>query len=198
MNHRRCHLPRVAGLSVGGILVCMLLMPGGYTMALPAVVCDLNQHQKLADCPEVSRLLQRSDPPPGVVFEVIENDHNALEQLQAPLSELTEHLKQRHPGLSIEMVSHGNELATLAATGSQRSEFLRWSQTKAVDVVGCQYYAEMRDMNIEQLNENIDLVASATRHLEQRIAEGYDVIRLRPARPLLDQQDPWANPWVIP
>jgi intracellular sulfur oxidation DsrE/DsrF family protein len=57
----------------------------------------------------VDEILARETPPPGVVFDVDEWDHDALEWAVPQIRDYVDRLRARFPELPIAVVSHGEE-----------------------------------------------------------------------------------------
>ncbi|MEW8508316.1 MAG: hypothetical protein AB2598_16595 [Candidatus Thiodiazotropha sp.] len=68
----------------------------------------------LAD-PQVDRLLKVEEEPVGVVFEVLEDDDDALGWALPKIARLSTQLRERFPELPIAVVTHGREQFGLLA-----------------------------------------------------------------------------------
>ncbi|MES9945516.1 MAG: DsrE family protein [Candidatus Thiodiazotropha sp.] len=68
----------------------------------------------LADA-QVDRLLEADEEPAGVVFEIIEDDDDALGWALPKIAELSARLRKRFPELPIAVVTHGREQFGLLA-----------------------------------------------------------------------------------
>ncbi|MEW8317420.1 MAG: hypothetical protein AB2660_06510 [Candidatus Thiodiazotropha sp.] len=68
----------------------------------------------LAD-PQVDRLLEAEEEPAGVIFEIIEDDDDALGWALPKVARLSAKLRKRFPELPIAVVSHGREQFGLLA-----------------------------------------------------------------------------------
>ncbi|MEW8046159.1 MAG: hypothetical protein AB2805_06695, partial [Candidatus Thiodiazotropha sp.] len=64
---------------------------------------------------QVDRLLEADEAPVGVVFEVIEDDDDALGWALPKIARLSAQLRKRFPELPIAVVSHGREQFGLLA-----------------------------------------------------------------------------------
>ncbi|MEW8563452.1 MAG: hypothetical protein AB2541_15165 [Candidatus Thiodiazotropha sp.] len=65
--------------------------------------------------PQVDRLLEAEEEPAGVVFEIIEDDDDALGWALPKVARLSTKLRARFPELPIAVVSHGREQFGLLA-----------------------------------------------------------------------------------
>ena len=70
--------------------------------------------QALADA-EVDRLLEADEEPVGVVFEIVEDDEDALGWALPEVARLSAQLRRRFPDLPIAVVTHGREQFGLLA-----------------------------------------------------------------------------------
>ena len=58
---------------------------------------------------DIDALLQRSDAPHGVVFEIAEGDESALDELLPRVRAAIERIRARFPHTEIAVVSYGGE-----------------------------------------------------------------------------------------
>ena len=65
---------------------------------------------------EIDELTGSDEPPAGVVFEIVEGDEDALAWALPLVSQFSERLRQRFPGLPIAVVTHGSEQFGLLAS----------------------------------------------------------------------------------
>jgi intracellular sulfur oxidation DsrE/DsrF family protein len=133
----------------------------------------------------VQALIDRDTPPPGVVFELVENDHEALQTLLPRLLEYIETLREHHPGIGIAVVSHGNEQFALSrpqrGARTQLHEAVEGlGRDRDVEVAVCATYASWRDVPPEAFPDYVQVVESGPARINDFRALGYRVIRLRP------------------
>jgi intracellular sulfur oxidation DsrE/DsrF family protein len=62
-----------------------------------------------ADENEIASLLSRSEPPHGVVFEIVDSDEDALEHRLPAVRAAIERIRARFPQTEFAVVSHGRE-----------------------------------------------------------------------------------------
>ena len=65
--------------------------------------------------PAIEHLLSENSPPAGVVFEILEEDEDALAWALPQVQQLAERLRARFPELPITVVTHGREQFGLLA-----------------------------------------------------------------------------------
>jgi intracellular sulfur oxidation DsrE/DsrF family protein len=133
----------------------------------------------------VKALLEREQPPPGVVFELVENDHEALETLLPRLRSYIGALRARHPDMGIAVVSHGNEqFSLLTEQRDARPQLHRHIEElvrgEDVEVSVCATYAGWRDIPPESFPDYVQVAESGPARINDFRALGYEVIRLRP------------------
>lgn len=58
---------------------------------------------------DVEKLLAQADPPQGVVFEIVEEDESALEELLPRVRDAIEKVRARFPSTEFAVVAHGKE-----------------------------------------------------------------------------------------
>ena len=133
----------------------------------------------------VQALIDRDAPPPGVVFELVENDHEALQTLLPRILGYIDILREQHPDIGIAVVSHGNEQFALSRRQRNAREQLHDAveglvRERDVEVAVCATYASWRDVPPEAFPDYVQVVESGPARINDFRALGYRVIRLRP------------------
>jgi intracellular sulfur oxidation DsrE/DsrF family protein len=133
----------------------------------------------------VQALVDQDTPPPGVVFELVENDHEALQTLLPSILGYIEVLRERHPDMGISVVSHGNEQFSLIrrqrdARAQLHDAIEGLVRDGDVEVAVCATYAGWRDVSPEAFPDYVQVVESGPARINDFRALGYRVIRLRP------------------
>ncbi len=137
----------------------------------------------------IAPILALPKAPPGVVFEVVEGDPEALRSTIPEVRRLAERLRARFPGLPIAVVTHGREqfALTRANDGSHRSlhdEVRRMTGRDAIEVQVCGTHAGWRGLGPEDFPDYVQVASSARSALRAYEEFGYRHLRLRPpARP---------------
>lgn len=96
---------RLKSRAAGALLIALLFAP-----PVPASTDD-----------EVAQLLAQDEAPFGVVFEIVEGDEAALQELLPRVRDAIERIRERFPETGFAIVSHGREEFALQA--QNRSEF---------------------------------------------------------------------------
>jgi intracellular sulfur oxidation DsrE/DsrF family protein len=65
--------------------------------------------------PQVDRLIKSTEEPDGVVFEILEDDDDALGWALPKVAKLSRQLRERFPHIPIAVVTHGREQFALLA-----------------------------------------------------------------------------------
>ncbi|MFN2349232.1 MAG: hypothetical protein ABR558_06625 [Thioalkalivibrio sp.] len=130
-------------------------------------------------------LLETHSPPPGVVFELVENDHEALQTLLPFIRDNIARLRARHPGIAIAVVTHGNEQFSLSRQQQGARQALHEAvqslvQEQEVEVTVCATYASWRQVTPEDFPDYVQVAESAPARINDFRQLGYTVIRLRP------------------
>lgn len=133
--------------------------------------------------PGVDDLLKRNDAPPGVLFEIVSGDPDALERKMPQVQVHAQRLRERFPGLEIAVVTHGAEQFSLLS--AQREG--RQSLHSLVDVLGkdqniqthvCGNHASWYDKVDEDFPEYVDVAPSASAQINDYRKLGFVVIIL--------------------
>lgn len=150
----------------------------------PSVIAVLlASAQALAAAPdgEVDRVLALENPPPGVVFEVVSGDADALNAVIPRLTRYAERLRVRFPGLPVAVVTHGSEQFSLLASESSRYGDLHaqvrvLTGEKHVDVHVCGNHASWRGKTAGDYPDYVDVAVAAAKKMDNYRQLGYVVI----------------------
>ena len=149
------------------LLLLILLMPGS-----------------TAAQPQIERLLDQKSEPAGVVFEILEEDEDALTWALPLIQQLAERLRARFPELSIAVVTHGREQFGLLADA--REGPLAEIHNDAQDLVAsqvelhvCGVHASWDGHVPEDFPAYIDVAASGPALINDYRALGFEVVRLQ-------------------
>lgn len=136
----------------------------------------------------VGLLLQRGDPPPGVVFEVAERDPKALEWAIPRIQADAKRLRERFPGLPIAVVTHGNEEFALqtkkrGANEAVHESVRELSQTEKIPVHVCEANAERKGVKAEDFPDYVNVSPFGPEQIRQYKDLGYVHVRVRKPAP---------------
>lgn len=137
----------------------------------------------LADV-DVDQLLTLDEPPTGVVFEIVDDDDDALSWALPKARQLSRQIHARFPDLPIAIVTHGSEQFALLA--SQASGPLapihvaaRGLREDGIDLHVCGAHAGWYGHLPEDFPDYVDVSASGPAQINDYRNIGYEVIRLQ-------------------
>jgi len=134
--------------------------------------------------PEIDRLLGGDAAPAGVVFEIVEDDEEALAWALPMIARLSTRLRQRFPDLPIAVVTHGREQFGLLAREAEgplaalHAE-ARTLQAADVDLHVCGTHAGWYGHAAEDFPSYVDVSASGPAQVRDYVSLGYERVRLR-------------------
>lgn len=144
-------------------------------------VCLLAFAGEAAARATLDELLARPAAPPGVVFEIVDRDPDALEHALPWVATAAERLKARFPGVPMALVTHGQEMFGLQArTREARPDVHalaeRLTRNEGVTVHVCETYAERRGLAAEDFPDYIDVAPEGPAQI--RNYEALDYVRV--------------------
>ena len=133
--------------------------------------------------PEVDRLIEANEPPAGVVFEIIEGEVDALGWALPKVARLSERLRERFPGLSVAVVTHGREQFGLLASEADGPLAQLHAEAQAlrgqdIGLHVCAVHASWDDRVPEDFPDYVDVAASAPAQINDYVKLGFELIRL--------------------
>jgi intracellular sulfur oxidation DsrE/DsrF family protein len=134
--------------------------------------------------PQIERLLDQTSEPAGVVFEVLEEDEDALNWALPLIQQLAERLRARFPELPITVVTHGREqfgLLTIESEGPLAAihNEARNLAASQVNLHVCGVHAGWDGHTPEDFPDYVDVAASGPALINDYRALGCEVVRLR-------------------
>jgi intracellular sulfur oxidation DsrE/DsrF family protein len=137
----------------------------------------------LADT-QVDHLLLTDVEPDGVVFEILEDDGDALGWALPLVTRLSIQLRERFPDLSIAVVTHGREQFALLsgeADGllSAIHDDARQFESADIDLHVCGVHAGWDGYTPEDFPDYVDVSASGPAQINDYRSLGYEVIMLQ-------------------
>jgi intracellular sulfur oxidation DsrE/DsrF family protein len=133
--------------------------------------------QAQVDSP-ISQLLQKDQPPEGVVFEIVTGDEDALEWAIPRTQQYIQQLRAKFPDLPIAVVTHGREMFSLQKSTEYISQDVH-KQVKSLvaqqNVVlhVCGTYAGWRGLAEENFPPYVDVAAAGPAQINDYVAIGY-------------------------
>jgi intracellular sulfur oxidation DsrE/DsrF family protein len=133
---------------------------------------------------KIEHLLAAESPPAGVVFEVIEEDEDALDRVLPAANRHAAALRERFPGLPVAVVTHGQEQFGLLSNESSGPLASIHTEARAlgdadVDLHVCGAHASWYGHGPEDFPDYVDVSPSGPALLNDYRALGYEIIRLR-------------------
>lgn len=132
----------------------------------------------------VAHLLALESAPPGVVFEIVSRDGDALETTLPQAHDATRRLRERFPGLDVVIVSHGREQFALLSSEAGRAPRthanVRSLLADDVTVHVCGTHASWRGKVDEDFPDYVDVAVSGPVQINDYQALGYELVVLEP------------------
>jgi intracellular sulfur oxidation DsrE/DsrF family protein len=137
----------------------------------------------LADS-QVDRLLSTDVEPDGVVFEILEDDDDALGWALPQVARLSARLRERFPDLSIAVVTHGREQFALLSDEADGlllaiHDDARQLRSEEIDLHVCGVHAGWDGYTPEDFPDYVDVSASGPAQINDYRSLGYEVILLQ-------------------
>jgi len=151
----------------------ILLALAALTVSLPAIAQDLIQD-----------VLALEEPPPGIIFEVVGSDRNALQWAVPRVRDYAQRLRARFPNLHVAVVSHGQE--QFALMSAKRSEFTalhdmvqQMTEGEDIQLHVCETYAGWKGVGAEEFPDYVDVAAAGPAQINDYRKLGYVHILLK-------------------
>lgn len=136
-----------------------------------------------ADHPTVTRLLTQDQPPPGVVFEIVTGDPQALRWAVPQVADYAKRLRERFPKLDIAVVTHGQEMFALqkdkrAAAPEVHAGIEQLSKEQHIPVHVCETYAGWRGIGAEAFPDYVNVAPAGPTQVKNYMALGYVLVKI--------------------
>lgn len=140
----------------------------------------------LADHPLITQLLAQEKAPPGVVFEIVTGDPQALRWAIPEVSSYAKRLRERFPKLDIAVVTHGQEMFALqkdkrASTPKVHAEIEQLVKEQQIPVHVCETYAGWRGIGAEAFPDYINVAPTGPAQIKNYMALDYVLIKISSA-----------------
>lgn len=133
--------------------------------------------------PDVKTMLESSEPPEGVVFDIETLDENALTELAPYVREQIRLVKQRYPDVDIAVVSHGAEEFALQKGAAKQHADLHsmFSQLSGQDVSihVCGAVGGLKKLTQEDFPEFVSYSESGMAQINDYKALDYTIIGIK-------------------
>ncbi|MDZ7804893.1 DsrE family protein [Thiohalophilus sp.] len=134
----------------------------------------------------ITNILQQTEPPEGIVFEIITADSEGLSWALPLARSYIEQLREQFPALPIAVVSHGQEQFALQ-TGKSDQQPAVHKQVQSltggdIPVYVCGTYAGWRGLSDEDFPDYVNVAAAGPAQVNDYVSLGYTrvLIRQRP------------------
>jgi len=128
----------------------------------------------------VERILAQEPLPPGIVFEIMAGEADALNSLLPKVEELAAYIGDVAPQLDLAVVSHGNEMFALKSSEGFVHEEAHRSAKRLVDarvdVYICGAYANMRQVDWDAFLPFVVVAESGPAQVNDYRALGYEIV----------------------
>ena len=138
-------------------------------------------HPAFAAPATLDALLSRKTAPPGVVFEIVDRDPQALELALPWVKQAAQRLKARFPKMPMAVVTHGQEMFALQTEKRANNQAIHnlaqsLSRDDGIQVHVCETYANRRGLAAENFPAYIDVAPEGPAQI--RNYEALDYVRL--------------------
>jgi intracellular sulfur oxidation DsrE/DsrF family protein len=129
---------------------------------------------------DVDALLQRSDAPHGIVFEIVESDESALEELLPVVQTAIQRIRVRFPQTEFAVVSHGRE--EFALQTAYQGEYAQIHQqvqslvAEDVPVHVCETHASWYAVSADDFPEYVDVAPTGPGQIQLYLEMDYELI----------------------
>ena len=131
---------------------------------------------------DVKRLLASEDAPDGVVFEIVEDDEDALSQLIPRVLDAIAEINLKFPGTEFAVVSHGREEFALHADARKEYADVHESVISLVDnnipVHVCETHAGWYGVSAEDFPDYVDVAPTGPGQIALYEELGYVLVRI--------------------
>ena len=129
----------------------------------------------------VEEILRQEEPPEGVVFEIVSNKSDFLKRAIPEVKEHISSLRKQFPGLSIAVVSHGDEQFALTKKNQGEykqlhREIVSLRQDSDIPVYVCGAYASWKNVSPEEFPDYVDVSATGPAEIRQYQEFGFKKI----------------------
>jgi intracellular sulfur oxidation DsrE/DsrF family protein len=126
----------------------------------------------------LEEVLARTEPPAGVVFEIVDRDTQALEFALPWVKQASARIRQRFPGVPMALVTHGQEMFALQSNSKERNAAVHeqvqsLSRDQGIPVHVCETYAGWKGLGPEAFPSYVDVAPSGPSQINNYVALDY-------------------------
>lgn len=131
----------------------------------------------------MQQLLSEKTAPAGVVFEIATGANNSLQLALPAVKKHIKKLRQKFPGITIAIVTHGKEQFALKSSNTNKYKKVhdltqQLAKDENIDLHVCGTYASWNNVSAEEFPEYVDVTAAGPATINDYIALGYRLIKL--------------------
>lgn len=135
----------------------------------------------LADSQEaINRILSETQPPFGVVFEIVEGDETALEWAIPEVNRYVQQLRERFPDIPLAVVSHGSEqfglMESRQAENAEVHSTVKSLVASDVPVHVCGTHASWRGKSADDFPDYVDVAPAGPTEIRNYQAMGFELV----------------------
>ena len=139
-----------------------------------------------ADHPTIARLLSSEQAPPGVVFEIVTGDAQALTWAVPQVADYAKRLRARFPKLEIAVVTHGREMFALqksnaTAAPAVHAEVAQLVTEQHIPVHVCETYAAWRGVSADAFPAYVNVAPAGPAQVKDYMQLGYVLVKISAA-----------------
>ena len=152
----------------------LLFVCGSAALLLLASLCVVQASD------DIDALLQRSEAPHGIVFEIVDSDESALEELLPAVQNAIERVRARFPQTEFAVVSHGRE--EFALQTAYQGEYAQIHQqvqslvAEDVPVHVCETHASWYAVSADDFPEYVDVAPTGPGQIQLYLEMDYELI----------------------
>jgi intracellular sulfur oxidation DsrE/DsrF family protein len=129
----------------------------------------------------IEEILQQQKPPEGVVFEIVSSNPDFLKQAIPEVKQHISSLRKKFPGLSVAVVTHGDEQFALTKKNRGKyeqlhNEIVSLRQDADIPVHVCGAYASWKNVSPEEFPDYVDVSATGPAEIRQYQEFGFKKI----------------------
>ncbi len=129
---------------------------------------------------DIDALLAQSQTPHGVVFEIVESDENALEEMLPKIRSAIEKLRARFPRVELAVVSHGREEFALQTRYQQQNTTIHQQvQSLVADDIPvhvCETHAGWYGVSAQDFPEYVNVSPTGPGQVDLYQEMGYELV----------------------
>lgn len=136
-----------------------------------------------ADHPAIAKLLAQDKAPPGVVFEIVTGDPQALRWAVPQVADYAKRLRARFPKLDMAVVSHGREMFELqmdkrAGEAAVHAQVEQLAKEQHIPVHVCETYAGWRGVGAEAFPDYVNVAPAGPAQVHHYMDLGYVRVKI--------------------